>query len=586
MLFHFLKGSLSKQRREVPAQDIKAIFQLVEAGDLQRAEADCRQLLGRFRDDPEVCRWMGRILGMTKRHDEAILFLSKTVGADPAHVEALADLGTVCWFKGDFQKSIHYYDQVLALDPHHPTALYNKSLILAEWGRIGEAAERMWEVLVQVPRHEDALRSYVRWMADLNRYPELRDNLEKLLALDEQAASVHEALGYVLLKRFYLAPESLNHFRRAMQLGMQSTELLGNLGIALQDVGKLDEALDSYNFALALDPENHSVRLHRALANLLIGNFEDGWADYEIRLVSQAPLRKDVPFPLWSGEDLAGKSILVSGEQGIGDEIMFASCLPKIIRRAGRCVIECAPKLEPIYRRSFPTATVRIYPKGNAGRLDDLPEIDFHVPVGSLPLHLRLFQETLPAPCPYLHADPDRVRYWKTRLENLGPGLKIGVSWRGGTEKARRDVKTCAPFLWTPIAQIPGVHFICLQYDATPAEADETGHLWGTPVRFWGEALENYYETAALVAALDVIVSVCTSLIHLAGALGTPVRVMAPLSPDWRYGLKGDRMVWYRSVRLFRQDRYGDWSSVVERVAEEIRRLARASQQTRWIETC
>jgi len=295
--------------------------------------------------------------------------------------------------------------------------------------------------------------------------------------------------------------------------------------------------------------------------------------------VSQAPLRKDLPFPVWGGEDLSRKTILVSAEQGIGDEIMFASCLPEMLRRTKHCVIECASKLEPIYRRSFPAATVvNTCQSRLSGWLDHLPEIDCRAPMGSLPFHLRLFEEAFPFTPPYLRADPDRVLYWKSRLDALGPGLKIGVSWRGGAEKWRRGVKTCPPPLWKPLSGIPGTHFFCLQYDATLGEADDTGRLWNTPVHFWEEALENYDETAALVCALDLIVSVCTSLIHLAGALGAPVMVMAPLSPDWRYGLHGEQMIWYPSVRIFRQDRYGEWSSVVDRVNQEIRRLAHGRQ--------
>ena len=199
--------------------------------------------------------------------------------------------------------------------------------------------------------------------------------------------------------------------------------------------------------------------------------------------------------------------------------------------------------------------------------------IDLQSPIGSLPLHIRRQRADFPRHQGYLRADPQRVADWRTRLAALGPGLKVGISWQGGTHKSRRPVRSMPVTQWLPILQAEDIHFVDLQYTDSGAELAALRAATGVHVHSWQETRTDYEQTAALVTALDLVISVCTAVIHLGGALGRPVWVMAPFSPEWRYGIAGDSIPWYPSLRVFRQPSYGAWDAVITSVADSLRDL-------------
>jgi hypothetical protein len=194
--------------------------------------------------------------------------------------------------------------------------------------------------------------------------------------------------------------------------------------------------------------------------------------------------------------------------------------------------------------------------------------------MGSVPQYLRQTYADFPRHSGYLKADPERVQRWRERLAALGGGLKVGISWQGGAVKTRRAVRSLALAQWLPILRAAGARFVNLQYTDCSGEIAEFKAASGIELVDWPEVREDYEDTAALVSALDLVISVCTAVIHLGGALGKPVWVMAPYSPEWRYGIAGEEMPWYPSVRVFRQPRYGEWEPVIERVADELQRRA------------
>jgi hypothetical protein len=279
-------------------------------------------------------------------------------------------------------------------------------------------------------------------------------------------------------------------------------------------------------------------------------------------------------FPRWDGGDLTERSILAYREQGLGDEIMFASCLPQLIERAGHTIIECSDKLKPLFERSFPRATV--LSQDNAAR--EKVEADCEVPLGSLPLYFRQSADHFPAHAGYLRADPARLAAWRAKLDRLGPGLKVGISWRGGTYKTRSPLRSIDLRDWEAILSVPDVSFVSLQYTSdAEAEIAALEQSSGRRVVHWPEAIADYDETAALVGALDLTISVCTAVVHLAGALGRPVWVLAPYSPEWRYGRAGERMPWYPSARVFRQEHRGDWPQLVDAVGARLHELTQSA---------
>ena len=342
-------------------------------------------------------------------------------------------------------------------------------------------------------------------------------------------------------------------------------------------MGEFGQARDCYEKALALDREDAQAHVNRGMLRILTGDFEHGWPDYEWRVRTDelvASYRR-FPMPRWDGSPLAGRTLLVHAEQGLGDEIMYGSCIPEVIAQAGHCVVECADRLVPLFSRSFPQATIRGMAKGDVTEwLKDVPPVDVQVPAGSLPLFLRRKAADFPRERAYLKADPARVAAWRARLADLSPGLKIGLSWRGGVPVTGNVLRSVPLERMLPFLRQEGVSFISLQYGETRGDLDRLARLHGISVQHWQDAIDDYEETAALMCALDLTISVCTAVVHVGGALGRPVWTMAPLRPEARYGASGDTMPWYASVRMFRQPAYGDWDSVIANVARELAALA------------
>jgi hypothetical protein len=295
-------------------------------------------------------------------------------------------------------------------------------------------------------------------------------------------------------------------------------------------------------------------------------------------LLSEEARKRPASHPVWQGGALAGRRLLVIGEQGLGDEIMFASCVPDLLARGADCAIECSAKLEGLFRRSFPDAVVY------TGRPDkSIPQhlsesgIDCEIPLGSLPRHFRRSHEDFPGHRGYLVADPSRIARWRAELAALGDGLKVGISWQGGSHLSRRPVRSLALAQWLPVLRTSGVHFVDLQYTDSAADIAELERSSGVRIHHWQAVCDDYEDTAAMVCALDLVISVCTAVIHLGGALGRPVWVLAPYSPEWRYGIAGETMPWYPSVRIIRQREYGVWEPVVTEAARRLAALAQRS---------
>jgi hypothetical protein len=311
----------------------------------------------------------------------------------------------------------------------------------------------------------------------------------------------------------------------------------------------------------------------RALALLSTGEFEAGWRDYEERKrVYPVYAMRKLPYPEWDGASLAGKRLLIYHEQGLGDEIMFASCFRDALRSGAQCLIECSPRLEAIFSRSFPAASIVVADQTSPdlSHLAALPACDFQIAAGSLPRFFRRCATDFPGAGAYLFADPDSIARWRARIQTLGAGLNIGLSWRGGavhTNQANRSIRLDAML---PVLSTPGCNFICLQYGPHTDDLANLGSQHGVTVHCWADALASIDETAALVGALDLVISVDTSVAHLAAALGKPTWVMVPSSAEWRYMTTGPGMPWYPSMRIFRRQFDAGWVPTVEQVAAEL----------------
>lgn len=517
---------------------------------------------------------MGTLCGQSGDLDGAIPHLQRAIKLAPDLTVAYIALGNIHKLRGDGSGAERCYRTALANDPDSPAAHYNIALILKHYGQDDAALQHLDRAYNLAPGFDDAITERALCLIRLKRYDDAVSFLRGLTAQRPESAALQACLGSAW-QAMHRPREALACYEQAQDLGYAGAELFRNLGIVLQQLGRIEEALGAYDRAIVLEPDNPLPRFHRALARLLIGDYAAGWPDYELRLMSEDRPARIAQFQRWEGSALEARTILVYGEQGLGDEIMFASCLPEIIDRAGHCVVECHRKLEKLFARSFPTASVYAAPSAGAYAAATLQErIDFEIPSGSLPYFLRGTAGAFPRHQGYLRADPARIGYWRQRLAELGPGMKIGISWEGGTHQTRSPLRSIPLEQWLPILRTPGVRWVNLQYTGAGAALSELKLQHGIEVTHWEDAIDDYDETAALVCALDLTISVCTAVIHLGGALGQPIWVMAPLSPEWRYGIAGETMPWYPSVREFRQSVFGEWSSVILEVTQQLRELA------------
>ena len=494
--------------------------------------------------------------------------------AGDSEYRLIFEAGITAFRAGRYEEAMGHFEHCVDLRGDDAEAHLNLGLCCHRLGRREDAADSYALALAHRPEFAEACFNLGTLDLERGAYESAAVTLKRAVLLAPQHAPALSNLGYVQFKYLGLSGEGEEHLRRAVraQPGFAAARL--NLGMLLHERGRLDEALSAYQEALRREPDLTEARLNRALIWLAQGDFARGWPQYEARKSGSAHFTpRNFPFPEWDGKPAPGRTVLVYGEQGLGDEIMFASCLPEVIARTGRCVIDCAPQLASLFRRSFPPAAV------HAGRqdasdlawLDGVGPVDFQIAIGSLPGHFRRSLAAFPAHRGYLEADGSAVERWRERLAGLGPGPKIGISWRGGTVHTRSRLRSVELGELLPVLRARGARFVSLQYGECREELARLNADHGIAVEHWQDALADYDQTAALVAALDLVISVQTAVVHLAGALGRPAWVLVPAVPEWRYLVEGEGMPWYPSVRLMRQSGTGGWQRAIERVAHDLR---------------
>ncbi|MDX1377141.1 MAG: tetratricopeptide repeat protein, partial [Burkholderiales bacterium] len=543
-------------------------------GDAAQARPLVHAALAARPDDPVALCLAGRLELLGGRVERAQGLLARAIDADPASVEAHLELAALYRRARRLEDALDELALALHYDPDNATALFETGNVKSAQGALEGAIEAYRAAVEKDPGFAQAYLEMGYVMLRLRRFTDALEVLERGTELDPQNVSGQNNLGYVYV-RLERYDRALEVFARlcartpATRLGSRL-----NYGNALSHTGNFEASERVYARILLQEPSNFTAHWNRAHHVLARHEFAEGWREYHYRLqVDDVWLRRLIPFAPWKGEPLEGRTLLVSAEQGLGDQIMFASCLPEVVARAQAVVLECDHRLASLLQRSFPT--VRVIGSRQEAQPSWQREVghpDYHVPAGSLPGFFRNRLADFPRHDGYLVADPERVARWKARLAALGPGPVIGLSWRGGTRGTRRSFRSLAPSDLLPILRVPGLRFVSLQYGDCAEDLEALRRDAGIEVAHWPEAIADYEETAALCVALDMTVSVCTSVIHLNGALGRPVLVMVPAVPEWRYGVAGEAMPWYPSVRLVRQAARGDWSDVFARVASALGR--------------
>ncbi|MFA8356926.1 glycosyltransferase family 9 protein [Burkholderia ubonensis] len=483
-------------------------------------------------------------------------FAMQALEFDPDDVLALKIAGVAACMQGDYPAGLVYLERAEALAPSDKDVHFNLAVALERTGCPERAALSYRNCLRLQPDHADALWNYSEFLR-LNEHFELASQCLEAL---EQAG------------RFY-------------------TGLHHRMGVVYTHLRRYDDARRHFELAMEDAADTRLTRWERSHFLLATGDFEQGWRDYDTRFDIGHVINvhcHPFPFPLWRGEALDGRTLLIHGEQGLGDEMMFASTIPELMLQGGRIVLACAPSLVTVFRHAFPAAIVRAHRVGAAPAwIGDLGTIDWQIPIGSLPRRLRSTTDSFGTGGPYLKADPDKVAWFGARLDALSrspsrdDGLKVGVMWGSNPAAAvpfaaRRATRKSIPLpLLAPLAELQNVRYVSLQNVELGEQAATVPDL---DLIDFSRALKDFSDTAALVANLDAVVTVDTSVAHLSAALGKPTYVLLMRHCDWRFGYEGDRCVWYPSMTLLRQTTQGDWRPVVDQAIDALKRHPRRTK--------
>ena len=482
----------------------------------------------------------------------------------PDYAEAFNNRGNTLQELKRLDDALASYDRALAIKPDYAEAHYNRGITLHDLKRLDEVPASYERALAIKPDYAEAHYNRGITLQELKRLDDALASYDRALAIKPDYAEASNNRGITLqeLKRL---DEALASYDRALAIKPDYAEAFNNRGNTLQQLKRLDDALESYERALAIKPDYAEALNNRGIARLLSGNFQAGWADHEWRWQTKdfSNRRPKLDGPDWQGEDIAGHSILVFTEQGIGDLIQFARFLPLLARRGAKVTFSAPAKLIRLLR---PLCTqIEL-----VGSLKSGKTYDFQCALMSLPLWFGTDLNSIPDQIPYLKPEPDLAARWNRRIGDHG--FKIGIAWQGNPVGKIDQGRSYPLSELVPLARIPGVRLISLQkYHGL----DQLAHLPSdVTVETLGDDFDGgqdaFIDTAAIMSHLDLIITSDTSIAHLAGALGCRTWVALQYVPDWRWLLDRDDSPWYPSLRLFRQETDGDWKGVFSRMEKEL----------------
>jgi len=580
---------------------------LHQQGRFAEAEQIYREVLQQEPGAFEAMHLLGVIALQTRKSEQAVELIGKAVTLNPAvptahcnlgsaltalqrHAEALASFDKAIALKADLAEAHGNRAAALNALNRHEQALASCDKAIALKPDYAEAHNNRAHALNALKRHEEAIASCDQAIALRSNYPEAHNNrgnaLNALARHTDAVASYDKAIGFApkyaeaynnrgnALYHLGRAEEAAASYELAIAIRPDYAEAYNNRGNALTSLQRCEPALASYDQAIALKSDYADALFNKSVLLLLMGRLAEGWRLYEWRKKKAHPIAaRDYAQPLWLGEtNVAGKTILLTEEQGLGDTIQFCRYAPLVAQRSARVILEVPPQLTRL--AASLAGVAQIIQSGSP-----LPAFDCHCPLLSLPLAFKTELATIPATIPYLKADPDQSMAWKDRL-GAKTKPRVGLVWSGGIRanqpvsvNQRRNI----PLAKFAALKHAGIDFYSLQ-KGEPGEselAELKGSQWSGPdILDFTAMLKDFADTAAFIDNLDLVVTVDTAAAHLAGALGKPVWILNRFDTDWRWLLDRADSHWYPTARLFRQEKPGDWDSVIQRIKAELERLA------------
>lgn len=528
------------------------IVALQKAGRLKEAYAACHVALPQSPEDIRFLNLMGILCLQLGATQEGLSHLERSLKIDENQPQTLSNYAIALEQVGRVEEALTAVDKSIDLRPDYVQAYANRANFLSALDQ-PEAAlaacDKAFALGANFPavyaNRGNALRTLMRFEESLADY-------DVVVQMSPNSAIIHNNRGNVL-KDLGRLEEALGEFNKALELDPKFPDAWTCRGNCLRDLCRYEEAIADHDRALALQPDYASAKWNKALVSLLVGDFETGWDLFEARWHGSVLRRfaRKLTQPLWQGEDLSGKSILIYAEQGLGDTVQFCRYVPMFAALGARVVFEVQPALKSLMK-TLPGA-FQLFARGEV-----LPETDYQCPLMSLPRAFKTRLETIPGETPYLSANPKLVAEWAERLpEKTKP--RIGLAWSGKAGQSP-DLKRSMPAEYLgPLMDLP-VEFHCLQKEIRPADVRVIAK-W--PIATHQAELEDFADTAALIAQLDLVIAVDTSVAHVAGALGKPVWLLLPWANEWRWLLDRTDSPWYPGMCLFRQPRRNNWADLI-----------------------
>jgi tetratricopeptide (TPR) repeat protein len=561
------------------------------AGRLQPAEQLYLQVLAADSRQPEALYRLGLIALQVGRPDIAVERITSAIRLNNSNPEYHNNLGVAFANLGRMDQAIAAFQHGASLGPDRLDIHLNLAAALQRQGNLSQAIACYQQILLRKPdmadvHHElanalvelgnldEAISSYTSALRTKSNDPRLLMQLGMALKaqgkLDEAIASYRRALqlrpdyaealtnlGQALTAQGQL-DEAIACCQRAVELNPNVAEAHHNLGCALVEQGKPHDAISIYRRALQLKPDSATTHFALGLALLFTGDFAHGWAEYEWRWRANNKSPGNFSQPQWDGRDLAGQTILLYAEQGCGDAIQFVRYVPEVVGRGGRVIVQCQPELHRLFH------TVEGIDQIVAADQSP-PPFEQHCPLMSLPLVLGTTLQTIPARVPYLRADPALCEHWRSKLAGDKHRLKVGLCWAGNPAMPGDRKRSMPLAALAALAGVPDVSFYSLQKGDAAKQA--LNPLLGLTLIDWTDELTDFADTAAFISQLDLVISACTSVAHLAGAMGKAAWTLLASPADWRWLIDREDTPWYPTMRLFRQSTSGDWPTVAQRIA-------------------
>ncbi|MCR4290742.1 MAG: tetratricopeptide repeat protein [Candidatus Scalindua sp.] len=541
---------------------------LTKLGKLDEAVESYNRAIKLNPEEYRVYSNLASALKESGKLEEALINCNKAIKLNPHYAEVHNNLGAIFQETNQPEKAIVSYKNAIELKPDNHELYSNLGSALKELNRLDEAAGYCRHAIMLKPDYAEAYNNLGTILQEEIKFDEAITNYKQAINIKPDHARAHSNLGTTLQEQGN-TEEALLYCHQAVTLDPDSAELHNNLGAILQKQEMTEEAITSYDMAIELDPDYAEAHLNKSFALLLTGNYKEGWIENEWRLRTKTHSLRNFNKPKWNGSPLNGKTILVHAEQGFGDTIQFIRYLPMVKAQGGQVIFECHKSLNRLLK--------------NYAGIDEIiektsePDIKFdtQLPILSLPGVFGTTQDSIPSGTPYITADPGLEQLWSLRLDNDND-FKVGIVWAGNADNKKDHIRSCALVDFSPLLKIEGTVFYSIQKG--PASSEANNLPGGMKVINLNDQITDFADTAAVIANLDLIISVDTAVVHLAGALGKPVWNLLHFAPDWRWLLNRDDSPWYPEMRLFRQSKLNDWTDLFKKVKEALLQKVNGSE--------